>query len=95
MGNEKLLTLIASPESFVEAEMICAFKNKNSDSKYVIYSKNEKDQFGNNIIYACRLEEKNNKQYLLNIEDANEWIKIKNIIKKMNEYMPGGVKYEQ
>ena len=43
MGNMKLITIVNGMEDIVEVELLCAFESKKFDSKYIIYTKNEKD----------------------------------------------------
>jgi len=90
MENIKLITLINGIENAIEVELISAFEIPPNNTKYLIYTKNEKDENGNIIIYIGKLELQNDKQYIINIESDNEWEKIKNIIKSMLKYISYG-----
>lgn len=86
MGNEKLITLVNGIEDVSEVELLCAFEMDEFKNKYMIYTKNEKDDDGHTIIYAGRIITQNDKQYLMNIDDVNEWDKVKDIMKEMAKY---------
>ena len=86
MDNKKIITLVNGIESAIEVELLCAFEMPDTKYKYVIYTKNEKDKYGNIILYLGKLEISNNKQFLVNIENNTEWENIKNIIEKMTNY---------
>ena len=68
MDNKKIITLVNGVESAIEVELLCAFEMPDTKYKYVIYTKNEKDKYGNIILYLGKLEISNNKQFLVNIE---------------------------
>lgn len=85
MGNDRILTLVNEKKFLdaIEINLLCAFEYENN--KYVIYTKGEKDYDENVIIYSGRIEMKENKQNIKNI-DKEEYNKIKDIIKKMINY---------
>lgn len=86
MGNMKLLTIVNGIEDVVEVELLCAFESKKLKNKYIIYTKNEKDLNKNTIIYAGKIVENADKQYLMNISDGQEWEHIKEIMKYLAKY---------
>ena len=61
MGNMKLITIVNGMEDIVEVELLCAFESKKFDSKYIIYTKNEKDENKNTI---------NKKKHGISFEEA-------------------------
>lgn len=85
MGNEKNITFVNVNNLIdtIEGELLCAFEKDNV--KYIVYSKNEKDFDNNMIIYFGKIEESNNKQYIRNL-DSSEYIKVKDIVKKILSY---------
>ena len=93
MGNTKLITIVNGIEDIVEVELLCAFESKRFDSKYIIYTKNEKDENKNTIIYAGKIVENVEKQYLMNIDDL-EWEHIKEIMKYLAKYADEEVSHE-
>lgn len=92
MGN-KLITLVDGYREIGEVELICAFSIPALSGKYIIYSKNEKDKDGNTIIYAGKITEKDNKQFLENINEGQEWAKLKEIMKTMSKHSLEGEFY--
>lgn len=92
MGNSKTLTLIDGYKEIGEVEMICAFEVPELNGKYIIYTKNEQDKDGNTIIYSGRLTTIDNKQFLENISEGEEWEKLKNIMKSMSRHSLEGEK---
>jgi len=85
MVNDKNITLVNENklDEYNEIELLCAFEFDNN--KYIVYSKKEHDFDGNMIVYSGKIILKNNRQYIVNVDD-NEYTKIKNIIKNMIEY---------
>lgn len=83
MGNNKTITLVDGYREVGDVELICAFEVPELLGKYIIYTKNEKDRDGNTIIYSGRVETIDNKQFIKNIEEGNEWDKLKRIMKSM------------
>lgn len=86
MGNKKIITLVDGYKEIGEVELICAFEVTEFNNKYIIYTKNEKDKDNNNIIYLGKISIKDNKQFIENIDDGNEWELLKNIMKTMSKY---------
>jgi len=92
MGNNKIITLIDGYREIGDVELICAFKTPNHDEKYIIYTKNEKDRDGNTIIYSGKIINIDNKQFIENIQDGEEWERLKNIMKSISKYSLEGEK---
>ena len=92
MGN-KTITLIDGYREIGEVDLICAFEVPELSSKYVIYTKNEKDRDENTIIYAGKVVKRDNNQFLENINEGIEWTKLKNIMRAMSKHSLEGEKY--
>lgn len=92
MGS-KIITLVDGYREIGEVELICAFEVPELSGKYIIYTKNEKDKDGNTIIYAGKLVRKDNNQFLENINEGQEWNKLKNIMKTMSKHSLEGETY--
>lgn len=86
MGNKKMITLIDGYKEIGEVELICAFEVPELFKKYIIYTKNEYDKDGNTIIYSGRIVSFDNKQFLENIQDGEEWHRLKEIMKIMSKH---------
>ena len=95
MGNSKMITLIDGYKDMGEVEMICAFEVPElQNNKYIIYTKNEKDNDGNTIIYSGRIVTIDDKQFIENINEGEEWNKLKHIMKSMSKNSLEGEKDE-
>ena len=94
MGNEKLITLVNGREDFSEVELLCAFELDEFNSKYIIYTRGEKDKDGHTIIYSGKLLIENGKQYLINIDEGEEWEQVKDVMRQMAKYSFNGDKNE-
>lgn len=93
MGNNKTITLIDGYKEIGEVELICSFEVEELEKKFIIYSKNELDKDGNTIIYAAKITTIENNQFIENIEEGEEWEKIKSILKKIAKYSLESEKY--
>lgn len=85
MTNDNLITLVDDKDlnNYDEIELLCAFELDNN--KYIVYSKNELDYDGNNIVYSGKIVYRGSRQYIQNV-NKEEYDKIKDIIKKMIDY---------
>ncbi len=92
MGNSKILTLVDGYKEVGEVEMICAFETPMLDGKYIIYTRNEYDKDGNTIIYSGKVTTLDNKQFIENIADGEEWNILKDIMKSISRYSLEGEK---
>ena len=92
MGSRKI-TLVDGYREIGEVELICAFEVPELLGKYIIYTKNDKDRDGNTIIYAGKIVNKDNKQFLENINEGLEWTRLKDIMKTMSKYSLEGEAY--
>ena len=93
MGSNKIIALMNEYEEVDSVEVICAFEVPKLFGKYIIYTKNEKDNDGNTIIYSGKLKIEDNKQYILNIEEGSEWEELKSIMKAISRYSLEGERY--
>ena len=92
MGNNKIITLIDGYREIGDVELISAFKIKDFPEKYVIYTKNEKDRDGNTIIYSGRIINIDNKQFIEDVKEGDEWDRLKDIMKSIAKYSLEGEK---
>ena len=86
MGSNKMITLIDGYREVGEVELICAFKLPDNYSKYIIYTKNELDKDLNTIIYAGKVINIDNKQFIENIQEGSEWEQIKKVMKSISKH---------
>jgi uncharacterized protein YrzB (UPF0473 family) len=86
MGSQKMINLINENGEINRIELLCAFEVEELNGKYIIYTKNERTAEGHCIIYSGKIITKDKEQQLVNIEDGEEWEKLKNIMKQMTKY---------
>ena len=93
MGAQKMINLINELGEINRVELLCAFElENNSNEKYILYTKNEKTPEGYCIIYSGKLVDNNGEQQLENINDKDEWDKLKKVMKLMTKYSIEGDK---
>ena len=92
MRNNKVITLVDGYREIGDVDLICAFQIPDYKEKYIIYTKNEKDRDGNTIIYSGKVINIDNKQFIENISEGEEWDRLKNIMKSMAKYSLEGEK---
>lgn len=73
-----VIRIIDADDTELNVELISILENENN--KYIIYSKGEKQKSGNVIIYISKLKYKNDKYYIENIHDDDEWGKVKELL---------------
>ncbi len=93
MGTNKIITLMDDYKEVDSVEVICAFEVPKLFGKYIIYTKNEKDNEGNTIVYSGKISKRENKQYIENITEGDEWDELKSIMKSISRYSLEGENY--
>ena len=93
MGFNKIVTLMNEDKELDSIEVICAFEVPFLLGKYILYTKNEKDKDGNTIIYSAKISMRDNKQYIENISEGNEWEELVSIMKSISRYSLEGERY--
>ena len=93
MGFSKIITLMDGYKELDNVEVICAFEVPELLGKYLLYTKNEKDKSGNTIIYSAKISIRDNKQYIENISEGNEWEELVSIMKSISRYSLEGERY--
>lgn len=86
MGDIKYLSLISDDNSLDFVEVLCSFYLEEYHSNYLIYSLNKNSSDNKNIIHVGKIINVNEKDYLFNIDNYDEWTKLRNIINRINEY---------
>ena len=81
--NRKQLTIISEDGSKEVVEVIAAFKFKDNEQQYVVYTQNEKDQNNNITVYVSRLIEEGDTPRLVGIETDDEWSKVKDVLREL------------
>ncbi len=76
----KTITITNDKGQKVIADIVSIVNISSLDTEYIIYTFNRKDESGNIKDYVSRIKEENGKYVLEQIEDSEEWNKVKEMI---------------
>lgn len=79
--NKEIVKVLNSNGIEVQADLINAFKDKNTNNEYVICTLNELDNRGYVKIYAGKLTNQNGVYQIIGITDQSEWQRVKELMK--------------
>ena len=83
-SNEKqMMSIVAQDGSIEEVEVIIAFKFKDNNNEYIIYTKNEKDDKGLITVYVSNVDRSSGETKLYGVDDEAEWNKIKDVLREL------------
>ncbi len=77
MEEKRILTITKTDGSKEQVEEVISFEFNDTKKRYVVYTKNEKDENGNVTIYVTRIVSDENGNRFLGVEDDDEWNRIK------------------
>ena len=77
MDEKRILTITKTDGSKEQAEEVISFEFNDTKKRYVVYTKNEKDENGNVTIYVTRIVSDKNGNRFLGVENDDEWNRIK------------------
>ena len=84
--NEKqMMSIVAQDGSIEEVEVIIAFKFKDTNKEYVIYTKNEKDENENITVYVSNVDRSSGDPKLLGVDDEEEWNRVKDVLRELSK----------
>ncbi|MDO5003298.1 MAG: DUF1292 domain-containing protein [bacterium] len=81
--KKELITIISEEGEEEQVEVVVAFKFKDTNQEYIVYTKNEKDSNGNVTVYVSRIVEENGISRLEGIDDDDEWTRIKAVLREL------------
>jgi uncharacterized protein YrzB (UPF0473 family) len=81
--DKQMMSIVAQDGSIEEVEVIIAFKFKDTDKEYVIYTKNEKDEKGLITVYVSNVDRSSGETKLYGVDDETEWNKIKDVLREL------------
>lgn len=84
--DKKMMSIVLEDGSIDEVEVLLSFKFTDTETEYMVYTKNETDDNGNVTIYVAsvdRSQEGDPKLGSVNSED--EWTRIKNVLKELSK----------
>ena len=76
----KTITITNDKGQKVIADIVSIVNISSLDTEYIIYTFNKKDESGNIKDYVSKIKEENGKYILEQIEDQEEWNKVKEMI---------------
>lgn len=71
------MTITKTDGSKEQVEEVISFEFNDTKKRYVVYTKNEKDENGNVTIYVTRIVSDENGNRFLGVENDDEWNRIK------------------
>ncbi len=77
MEEKRILTITKTDGSKEQVEEVISFEFNDTKKRYVVYTKNEKDENGNVTIYVTRIVSDANGNRFLGVENDDEWNRIK------------------
>ena len=77
MEEKRILTITKTDGSKEQVEEVISFEFNDTKKRYVVYTKNEKDENGNVTIYVTRIVRDENGNRFLGVENDDEWNRIK------------------
>lgn len=77
MEEKRILTITKTDGSKEQVEEVISFEFNDTKKRYVVYTKNEKDENGNVTIYVTRIVSDENGNRFLGVENNDEWNRIK------------------
>ena len=77
MEEKRILTITKTDGSKEQVEEVISFELDDTKKRYVVYTKNEKDENGNVTIYVTRIVSDKNGNRFLGVENDDEWNRIK------------------
>ena len=83
--NKNTMVITLPDGKTEEVEVLLAFKFKDNNMEYVIYTKNEKDENGNVTIYISNVTRNGDTVTLTTVTDDNEWTRIKNVLRELSK----------
>lgn len=83
--NRKMMSIVAQDGTVEEVEVIIAFKFKDTNKEYIIYTKNEKDDKGLITVYVSNVDRSSGETKLYGVDDETEWNKIKDVLRELSK----------
>ena len=83
MDEKRLLTITKLDGSIEEVEEVISFEFNDTKKRYLVYTKNEKDDAGNVTIYVTEMISDENGTRFLGVESDEEWSKIKDVLREL------------
>ncbi len=84
--DKKMLSIVLEDGSIDEVEVLLSFKFTDTNTEYLIYTKNETDENGNVTIYVASVDRSDGGEPRLGTVDSeDEWTRIKSVLKELSK----------
>lgn len=84
--DKKMMSIVLEDGSIDEVEVLLSFKFTDTNTEYIVYTKNETDDNGNVTIYVASVDRSDEGDPKLgSISSDEEWTRIKNVLKELSK----------
>ncbi len=84
--DKKIMSIVLEDGSIDEVEVLLSFKFTDTNTEYMVYTKNESDEKGNITIYVASVDRSTGGDPKLGSVDSDEeWTRIKNVLKELSK----------
>ena len=84
--DKKIMSIVLEDGSIDEVEVLLSFKFTDTNTEYMVYTKNETDDNGNVTIYVASVDRtESGDPKLGSVESEEEWTRIKNVLKELSK----------
>ena len=81
--EKKMMTIVNEDGTEEDVEVVVAFEFKDNKKEYVVYTKNERDDSNNIIVYVSNVDRSNGEPNLIGVEDESEWARVKDVLRDL------------
>lgn len=81
--EDTMITIYSEDGTEEQVEVIVAFKFKDTEQEYIVYTKNETDENGNITIYVSKVNDVDGESKLSGIDDEEEWGRVKEVLREL------------
>ncbi len=84
--EKKIMSIVLEDGSIDEVEVLLSFKFTDTNTEYMVYTKNETDDKGNVTIYVASVDRADGGDPRLgSVYSEEEWTRIKNVLKELSK----------
>ena len=83
MEDKKMLTINKLDGTTEEVEEVISFEFNDTKKRYLVYTKNEKDDAGNITVYVTEVIDGIDGTRFVGVESDEEWSKIKDVLREL------------
>lgn len=85
-SEKKMMSIVLEDGSIDEVEVLLSFKFTDTNTEYIVYTKNEVDDNGNITIYVASVTRVDGEEPKLgSVATEEEWVRIKNVLKELSK----------